>query len=239
MMKKSLHIFIQKNTGVGKSLSCSCFAQTAVIEGKNVKCFDLDEKFNTLAKYEICETEQFGITASSLDHIFNELVSEEEAVYVIDMNAVDYDKLNSHLTGGALDKLQKEGVGVYIHSVVVGGKKLMQSLDDLTKLMDIYSHSDFIIWTNNYFGDVVLAGKDFKGMKVYEKYENVIKSVISLERPTEYMERDIKDMIKQNITYSIINTLDIPEAKRNRMIRFYDHVFTQIKKDIFGGVKLR
>lgn len=235
MTKKSLHIFIQKNNGVGKSVASTSLAQVASLDGKKVRCFDLDQKFSTLMKFNICPTEQFAINPSSLDHIFNELVAEtEEAIYIVDTHSSDYTKMNTQLTANdALKKLEKEGVGVYIHTIVVGGKSLMSSLQDLQDLISVYPYQDFVVWTNKYFGDVSVAGKDFKGMKAYENNSNIIKMVVNLEKPTDYMERDIKELYREYIPYNMVHSLDLPETKRNRMIRFYDHVFTQIRKEIF------
>jgi hypothetical protein len=238
-MKKSLHIFIQKNHGIGKTVACMSFIQACMQEGKNVKCFDADQQFATLRQYEFPETKEIDMNPTSLDVMFNELVAEDEAIYVVDTNSADYSKTNSQLSKGVLEKLQKQGVSVYIHSVVIGGNKLVGSLQDLSDLIGTYTSSEFVIWTNQYFGDVTMAGKDFTGMKVYENNENVIKAVVNIEKPASYMEKDIKDMIKQHIPYGQIKELDMPESTANRMCRFYDHIFAQVKKEIFGGRKFK
>jgi hypothetical protein len=215
------------------------FVQAAMASDKNIVSFDADQKFAVLKQFELENTKEVDLNPAALDNVFTELVEEDEAIYVIDTSSSDYNTVLTQLSAQILEKLQKEGISVYIHSVVVGGNKLVSSLQDLSDLISSYPSAEFIVWVNQYFGEVVMAGKDFKSMKVYENNKESINAVINIEKAASYMERDIKDLIKQHITYDNIKTLDMPEATANRMNRFYEHIFAQVKREIFGGRKFK
>ena len=194
------HWVLQGKGGIGKSFVASLIAEHLVRRGAadDVVCIDTDPVNATLASYPALKAarlevlEDGEISGEKFDKLIERIVTEDKH-FVIDTGANSFLPLSRYLrVMSAHDVIADAGKKVVVHSVIVGGAPLLDTLHGFATLAAaLPSTADLVVWLNEFQGPVVTPeGKPFEEMKVYLDYQDRITSVVRLVEEKDRMFRN-------------------------------------------------
>lgn len=232
-----VHIVLQGKGGIGKSYIASLVAQYYM--EKNLPCIaiDTDPVNATLAGYKAIAAERIElidkarINPRKFDQLIERLITTDSN-FVIDNGASSFAPLTWYLAeNDAVNILVDAGKEVVIHSVIAGRQALTDTLAGFIAIVEAMPESvSFIVWLNEFFGDIEAGGKDFEQMQAYLRYRDRIAGVIRLPRQTsETFGIDMEHMLEQRLTFHEVHmSEDFPLMAKSRLHRVRAAAFDQM-----------
>jgi len=151
---------------------------------------------------------------------------------VIDNGASAFIPLSSYLIDNhALELLAEHGHVMTIHTIITGGQTLFDTITGLDALVTQFPEDvKFIVWLNEYFGEIKQDGKTFQEIKVYQMHEERIKKVITIQKRRELFEQDMQQMLKARITFDeTMRLADFQLMTKHRLQRIKKELFAQME----------
>lgn len=235
------HFIMQGKGGVGKSLVSSILMQYLLKQDIEVSGCDTDPVNSSLARYEKLNVKVIDIMddADIDPGRFDELIlhideGEPDAHMVVDIGASCFVSLGNYLKKyDAFSVLQGQGHTVLIHTIIVGGVNLVDSLGNLQVLAHHFS-VPIVVWLNPFFGPITSGREEFEDFNVYKEVKNSLHGIIRMPKPSgELFARDFADMQAKNITFE--ESLKHPEIflmNRQRLLmvwREYQAAISQVR----------
>jgi len=151
---------------------------------------------------------------------------------VVDIGASCFVALCSYLKkNAALDYLQRNGHEVTIHTVIIGGQSLVETLNNLRSLARHFYDVPLVVWLNPYFGEITLDGVSFENFKVYREVASSVKAIIEMPKMSSLFQRTFAEMLARHGTFeeSLINpeTTFMGRHRLNLIWRDYQNLLTQ------------
>lgn len=209
-MNSTAHFILQGKGGVGKSFVAVMLAQYLARNGELPLCIDTDPVNRTFGRYKGLKVEQLPILGSNgevdqrqFDVLVTKLV-ENKGTAVVDNGASSFLPLSRYLLeNGILGILAGEKVNVVLHTVVVGGAAMVQTLNGLDTLATNYPlAAKLIVWLNPKEGVVELDGSPFEKTPAYKKHSARVSSIINIpDRTKETFGRDLNEMLGDGLTF--------------------------------------
>jgi hypothetical protein len=198
--QKRNHWVLQGKGGIGKSFVASLIAEHLVRKGaaEEVVCVDTDPVNATLASYPALKAQRLDvledgeISGEKFDKLIEKIVTEDRH-FVIDTGATSFLPLSRYLrVMNAHEVIADAGKKVVVHSVIVGGAPLLDTLHGFATLVESLPESaDLVVWLNEFQGPVVSTdGKPFEQMKVYQENQHRISAVVRLAEEKDRMFRN-------------------------------------------------
>lgn len=204
----TFHFFLQGKGGVGKSLASSLMAQYVKDKDPSVICIDTDPVNHTFEQYKEFDVTSFNIID---DNGFNtgefdtmvEFLVENNKDAIIDNGATTFVPLSQYIVENQLfEALNEMNIDVVIHSVVVGGSGLDDTTNGLLSLLSSTNeNTKFVIWLNNYFGEINNDNFNFTKTALFKRYENRIIGIVNLDKKSQLFENDFREMTSKKITF--------------------------------------
>lgn len=239
---KAVHFVLQGKGGVGKSFISSLLAQFLVENEPVVNFYDTDPVNSTFSQYEKLNvetvnilTEHQSIDSSKFDGLIEKII-EKDGVAVIDNGAATFIPLMQYLReNGVVELLKESGVDVYVHVPITAGQA---SRDTLTGLIVVLEQlkTNVVVWLNNYWGMIEMAGKPFQSWKVYKDNARQIVGTITLENwNPDTFGKDIKQMTSEHLTFDeVMQSSNYTLMPKQRLKRVQREVFNQLaQQNIF------
>ena len=233
------HFIMQGKGGVGKSLVASLLFQYLQKRGFKVLGCDTDPVNTSFAAYKGFEVrildimEGDDIAPGRFDELIEYIFSvPEEAQMVVDIGASCFVALCSYLKkNAALDYLQRNGHEVTIHTVIIGGQSLVETLSNLRSLARHFYDVPLVVWLNPFFGEITLDGVSFENFKVYREVASSVKAIIEMPKGSSLFQRTFAEMLTRHETFeeSIKNPeTSVMDRHRLKMIwSDYQNLLTQ------------
>ena len=209
MNPNQIHFVLQGKGGVGKSWTAALIAQVLQALDANLLCIDTDPVNQTLHRYsalpvrplEILTADQ-QIDARRFDDMVEWLLAHDGAA-VIDNGATSFVPATAYLAEtGALDVLAAAGRPVLLHTVLVGGQGMADTLVGLHALLKSTT-APVVVWENEFWGPVEQDGKRFIDGETYATYRNRIAGIVTLRsRNAATYGRDIAAMTTASTTFA-------------------------------------
>ncbi|NHQ81144.1 conjugal transfer protein TraL [Chromobacterium vaccinii] len=210
MTYNDTHITLQGKGGVGKSHITSLLAQAIwAIFGIRPLGIDTDPVNKTLMHFPALQAR--GLDILNQDNQINsrqfdtmvEWLLEHDGPAVIDNGATSFIPATGYLAEtGAIDVLNAAGRRVFIHTVLVGGQAMDDTIDGLAALLDSTS-APIVVWENEHFGPVEREGRRFRDSSVYHENRERIAGIVTLRRPNaDLAGRDIAELSIKGQTFA-------------------------------------
>ncbi len=236
MTPDTINFVLQGKGGVGKSLIASLIAQTITDRLRNLLAIDTDPVNQTLARYqalrvrtlELLDNER-QIDSRAIDNMIEWLLTHN-GDSVIDNGATSFIPMTGYLADtGALDVLQGAGKRVLLHTVLVGG----QAMDDtLAGLQALLASTDVpvVVWLNEFFGPVERDGRGFTESETYNTHRERIAGIVTLRRRhAGTYGQDIADMTARAQTFEqALQDERSTTMSRHRLAQIRDDVVAQL-----------
>lgn len=232
----TIHIPLQGKGGVGKSFISVLMAQKMVEDGKQPLCIDLDPASPTFSAYKSLNVKRFDImngeeiSPLKIDPVI-ELVAASDNDVIVDCGTSSFISLANYIINtGITTILHDMGHTVVIHTVILGGDALYETLEGLDKIIGLFhDETKFVVWLNPHHGPIEQGGKQFEEFKVYKKNSDRISAIIEIpEFRHDTFGSNLRDMFKANQTFAeaLGSTSNLPIVTRQRL--------TMMRRDIWA-----
>ena len=210
MTYNDIHTTLQGKGGVGKSTTTAIIAQViASAFGVQPLTIDTDPVNKTLMHFpalqakglEILNSEN-QIDARQFDQMIEWLL-QHEGPAVIDNGATSFIPATGYLAEtGAIDVLNEAGRRVVIHTVLVGGQAMNDTLSGLKALLASTS-APIVVWENEFFGPVERNSKRFIDSNLYSQNAHRIAGIVTMRRRNpDTFGKDIAQLIAGGQTFA-------------------------------------
>lgn len=205
----NIHMFLQGKGGVGKSFAATLLAQQMKEEGKHPLCIDIDPANATFSGYKALDVKPYevmegdDVNPRKFDKVMEAVANSEDDV-IIDNGSSSYIALASYMKKMRVaEVLQSMGHTLIIHTLIVGGNVLLDTVDSLVKTIALFpEETKYVVWLNPCSGPIESNGSDFYGFKAYKNNAHRITAVIEIpDYQPQTFGRDLRDMMAENLTF--------------------------------------
>lgn len=209
----NVHFFLQGKGGVGKSFSSTMMAQYVLSStGTPPVCIDTDPVNNTFSAYKAFDAtwldirEGDGVNPKKFDIIMNRIAALAEAdSLIVDNGASTFIAFSNYVITNGVTDIITEALGhtMYVHTLVIGGDGMMDTLNGFTALAQQLPPSvRVVVWLNPFFGPIVADGKTFEEFSAYRKNQDKVFALVRLpELQRETFGANLMDMMKRRMTF--------------------------------------
>ena len=207
-----IHLIAQGKGGVGKSYVAWLLAQYLQERDYKTLLIDTDPVNHTFASVKSLGVEYFDITDGDdvdqrlFDDLFARVLEcDTDTEVVIDNGSSSYVSLMSYLIANeTVSQLQELGHEVYIHSLIVGGRDMSETLGNFDEMATKLPSAKMVVWLNHQIaGDVAHKGKSVRDSKTISKYNGQIRTILDLPRRKERLfGEDIRNLMAAHQTFA-------------------------------------
>ena len=235
---KNVHFILQGKGGVGKSTIAVLLAQYLKDKGVDFQGVDTDpvnqsfSGFKALNAKHLHVLDQGTVNQRRFDALIEEIITSKSD-YVIDNGASSFIPLSSYISENkTFDTLKEHGAQVYLHTPVVAGAAMKDSLIGMKAIADMTSLQNLVVWENEYFGTVQHNGTSFEDMPVFKNSASSIMGVIHLKgRTASTFGGDMKKMLTLNKTFEeCLNGDDFFVTEKSRLKIMRDDIYAEINR---------
>ena len=233
---KTVHIVMQGKGGVGKTFVSSILTQFLQSKKATVKCIDTDPVNASFADYKAYDVRRIQLMKgselkpSAFDDMMEMILTEDDH-FVIDNGAATFIPLAHYLfENKAVEQIIKSGKQVIIHTIITGGPALKDTLNGFSHLAEqMPDEAQFMVWLNEYFGEVEKDGKTFEEMKAYTKNKAKVAGIIRIPQWTkDTYGQDIAKMMDLRLTFDeAIESEDFRLMSKQRLTLAQRELFEQ------------
>ncbi len=211
MTDRRAHFILQGKGGIGKSFVASLLAQFYLAKGAPVRCIDTDPLNGTLSGYKGLNAKRINIVENNRVHarLFDDMMEDvlsADVSSVVDVGGASFIHLVNYMVENrAFEAIAEAGITPTVHSVVVGGQPMVDTLEGFRAVADaLPAVCELIVWENEAFGPVrTEKGTAFQAMSVYADRKDRVLGVIKLaDRDSDTFRADLNDMLSRRLTFS-------------------------------------
>ncbi len=247
-----VHLVLQGKGGVGKTFAASLMAQYCVEKNVPAVCVDTDPVNSTFAQYHLGVLSIKIMNAGKIDgHRFDDLiemlVNKDGADFIIDNGAATFVPLTNYMAeNGVIETLVEAGKPVVVHTVLTGGQGATDTQTGFERLLIQFGEkASLVVWLNEFFGQILVDGKDFEESPLYLNNRDRIFGIVRIIRRSEdTFGRDMEKMLNSKMTFGEAiesSKFQFMAKKRLKMVR--DDLFAQISalfetdQAVIGGAR--
>lgn len=209
LAKNSIHIVVQAKGGVGKSFISRLLIQY-LQENMKVFCFDADPlndglvAFRGLNAHKL-ETKLINGNLDSrayYDPMF-ETILLNESCFLVDSGASTHINFINYIKGSdILNLFKEENREIYFHVPLAGNVDFGDCLKELVKLSKTFSNNHFVIWENEFHGELE---KNYIQDENYKALTNILGTVVLKNLQSSPLLHDIELMNRHKLLFSEID----------------------------------
>lgn len=233
-----IHMILQGKGGVGKSFIASTLAQHKFAKGKNPLCIDTDpvnatfHGFKKLNVHRINVMNNDEIDPRKFDDLI-ELVANTKNDVIIDNGASTFVPMSHYLISNQIPALLLDmGHELVVHTVITGSQAMLDTLNGFAHLVKQFPEEAlFVVWLNPYWGEIVMNGKRFEDMKVYQDNKKRVSAIIRVPHyKAETFGKDLSEILQSKQTFSeALEDKNLPIMVRQRLNIIKKQLFTSIE----------
>jgi hypothetical protein len=229
---------MQGKGGVGKSFAATLLAQQMKESGKTPLCIDIDPANATFSGYKALDVKFYevmegdDVNPRKFDKVM-EAVAESKDDVIIDNGSSSYIALASYMKKMRVaEVLQSMGHTLVIHTVIVGGNALADTVDGLVKTIAIFpDDTKYVVWLNPFAGQIESNGNNFYGFKAYKNNARRITAVIEIpDYEPKTFGQDLREMMAENLTFqeALEKESGLPMWTRQRLTMMRQEIYERL-----------
>ena len=220
-MKNSINFILQGKGGVGKSFATAILAQYFIDENHmdNIVVGDTDPVNTTTVKVKRLNADLIQITENSkvIQSKFESMLTNSQNTFVIDNGASTFLPLIQYFNDNCvMDMFEDVEQDVYIHTVIVGGQALADTLQGFEELKELVKGSKvkLIVWIN-----------EFQGIPALEN----IPLIVIQDRKSDAFASDIKELTEKSLTLKeALESDHFGLMAKSRLKRVFNDIYKQL-----------
>lgn len=234
----TVHFVLMGKGGVGKSMVAAILAQYLGQQDRNLYCADTDPTNMTFSHYKALNVQHFNISDDKLkvdtrrfDALIN-TIAAHEGDCVVDTGASSFLPLMHYLHENKMfDLLESTGRRVIVHTPLVGGQALDETIRGLETILEFFS-TPVLVWVNEYFRKVQKDGVGFMESSLYKDAKKRLLGVVVLqELNPDTSGHDVANMTKNYLTFDqALASPEIELASRHRLNIVRKNIFEQLER---------
>ncbi len=229
---------MQAKNDVGKTYIASILAEYFQAMGHEFRAFDADKSKNSFFKFDGLKVAPIEIldanrhlNPTTFDKFWAEAISHNNNL-VIDTGGDIFEPLVQHFVKNGFDNLIAESTTeIIVHTVIAGGDRLDDTINGLVTLCNKLPFKvKIVVWLNENFGPIEVAGKPFEGFKIYENNKDKIHGIIRIrEQNSDLFKADLlkKNTLKMTLSEAI-KSEEFSEVSSRRFEEFQRELFEQL-----------
>lgn len=234
---KQANFVMQGKGGVGKSFIAWVLAQYGLAKKETPTYFaDIDPVNASFHLYSALNAVYFNISKEDKEidrRLFDELVENvclHPGYSLIDSGAPTFLPLMIYIDQNkTFDLLESMGHEVWIHTPIVGGMGMEQTLIGLQNILESCTNK-VVIWENEYFGAVDIHGKNITETQLYKEHRERIGGVIKVGKyPADTLAVDLKLILERRMVLDDSKTAGFRIPAQNRIENFKRELFGQLE----------
>lgn len=240
-MKNSINFILQGKGGVGKSFTTAILAQYFIDEKNmdNIVVGDTDPVNTTTVKVKrlnadlIQITENSKVIQSKFDPMFESMLTNSQNTFVIDNGASTFLPLIQYFNDNCvMDMFEDVEQDVYIHTIIVGGQALADTLQGFEELKQLVKGSKvkLIVWINEFQGIPALKNTPLIKTKFIEENKDVIAGLVVIQdRKSDAFTTDIKELTEKSLTLKeALESEYFGLMAKSRLKRVFNDIYKQL-----------
>ncbi|CAD5879711.1 protein TraL [Escherichia coli] len=240
-MKNSINFILQGKGGVGKSFATAILAQYFIDDKNmdNIVVGDTDPVNTTTVKVKrlnadlIQITENSKVIQSKFDPMFESMLTNSQNTFVIDNGASTFLPLIQYFNDNCvMDMFEDVEQDVYIHTIIVGGQALADTLQGFEELKQLVKGSKvkLIVWINEFQGIPALENTPLIKTKFIEKNKDVIAGLVVIQdRKSDAFTTDIKELTEKSLTLKeALESEYFGLMAKSRLKRVFNDIYKQL-----------
>ena len=237
-----IHIVLAAKGGIGKTYICSLLAQYAASKGKHMRVLDLDQSNAMLSRVKSLEAERIELQTDAkfdtklFDNLLRRMVTEP-GPYLLDVGASTFEGIWRYFQKyKAIGLLAAQGRRVIIHSVIVGGPELPDTLNSFKCMCETVTGEQIVVWLNPVRGKILYGGKTFMELSVYEENESKVLAVVEMPPADEATMEELQQLtLKKQTLLTVEDAEDVDFISRHRLLLYRSELFDNIG-DLWGKI---
>lgn len=234
--KTSIHIVTQAKGGVGKSFISRLLIQY-LREHMNVFCFDADPLNDGLVSFKGLNAKKLELkmingnldSRAYFDPLF-ETILLNDCCFLIDSGASTHINFINYIKGSDILNLFKENNReIYFHVPLAGNIDFHDCYKELLKLARLFPNNKFIIWQNEFHGEL---DQDYHEDENFKVLSNIIGEVKLSDLQSSPLLYDLELMNKKKF---IFNEVDMDQQYfgaiiKRRLELYKKSIYSQLDK---------
>lgn len=206
----TIHLSLQGKGGVGKSFLALMIAMYYQDKKIALDIYDTDPINATVFGFKSLNAEKFEIMKKneidkrSFDNLFARVIKAKNDV-LIDIGSNGFISICSYILSNQLiQMLHENGHKIIIHTSIVGGQNLLHTINGFDSLVKQFpSETNFVIWLNPFWGEVIHNNNSFEKLKVYNSHKARITAIINIpEFDRSLHGQDLSAMLEAKMTFT-------------------------------------
>lgn len=195
---------MQAKNDVGKTYIALILAEYFQSKGSKFCAYDTENSKNSLTTFSGLKVEPVELLDKNpaafqmeFGKFFDMVIAKNEGA-VIDNGADIFEPIVQYFVKNWDDKLIAENTKeIIFHTVIAGSDRLDDTINGLVTLCNKLPHKiKIVVWLNEYFGPIEVAGKPFEEFKIYENNREKIHGIIKIPEPNSDFFK--ADLLKKN-----------------------------------------
>ena len=207
-LRNAVHLVTQKKGGVGKSAVAQMTAEFLGQSHGRAVCYDTDPSQPTFARVGRLNVRTVPILKNDeidpmlINPMLNEIMGQD-GPFVVDTGSSSYHALWNYIVGaGLFDLLGENDRPIVVHVPLAPQPDLEDTLSGFDEIAKHCPDRSIVVWLNEREHPIEVAGADFLDLKVAERNETKILSVILNKKQRHRWNRQyVGDMLKSHSTF--------------------------------------
>ena len=244
----SLNLILQAKNDVGKTYIASILAEYFQAKGSEFHGYDADKSESSFAKFEDFKVEPVEVVDTdhhfkleAFDKVWENAIAKNLDI-ILDSGVDAFGPLVQYFVKNGNDNLSAESKNqIIVHAVIAGGDRLDDTINGLVTLFNkLPTNMKIVVWLNEYFGSIEVAGKPFEEFKIYENNREKIHGIIKICEPNSDLVK--ADLLKKNalkMTFNeCIKSDEFSKVSKQRFEEYRGKIFEQLDKVFPSNIAL-
>lgn len=220
------HFVLQGKGGVGKSTAALILAQALAKFASAPLVLDTDPVNHTMRHFPLLDAHAVEILDGNkqIDHReidrMCDLIIDHPGNSVVDNGATSFVPMTAYLAeNNTIDMLAEHGVRTVLHTVLVGGQAMADTLRGLSALI-AETTAPIVVWLNEKDGPVQRDGRGFQDSAPYRELVAAgrLAGIITLPASNAAQAKDWHDMTSAGLTFAQAADQAPTRAQRARIL---------------------
>ncbi|MBN8647529.1 MAG: hypothetical protein J0L55_06195 [Caulobacterales bacterium] len=242
----SLNLILQAKNDVGKTYIASIVAEYFQAKGSEFHGYDADKSESSFAKFEDFKVEPVEVVDTdhhfkleAFDKVWENAIAKNLDI-ILDSGVDAFGPLVQYFVKNGNDNLSAESKNeIIVHAVIAGGDRLDDTINGLVTLFNkLPTNMKIVVWLNEYFGPIEVAGKPFEEFKIYENNREKIHGIIKICEPNSDLVK--ADLLKKNALKMTFNECkksdEFSKVSKQRFEEYRGKIFEQLDEIFLANV---
>lgn len=239
-LEKTVHVVANGKGGIGKTFCAWNLTEYLISKDRNVFAADTDPVNATLTSYKALNAKHFQISERDMSvnpMKFDALIQEicmHGGDTVIDNGSGSFLPVMNYIKrNGVIDFLAEYGCRTIIHTPIIAGQSLSDTVRGLESILD-FTDASVVVWENEIEGPIIRDGIRFSESALHKEYSGRILGTVTLPKFVAEVGETLKMFTSTSRTYNeALEDERVMLIQKDRIKKIRSRIFDQLDKVAF------